>query len=333
MDRRSLRALVALLVLVPALAGCTNEDHTKAPPEVIEAVADTRPTSWAPGDYWAYAATFQSNKTYHIALIVHETTDGGFRLGSNLSSGFFGLPFSGNVTQELNPEIGGSVWPMFRFPLSDGMTWEYSMFGHDAKTTAHATVVRLPDGTSEPGFRFESSSFGQVFARYDYAPSVGWFTRLELIEPTDRTQVLDVRLEDHGARFGGGYYVERVIDRVRIEYPATVPGEAVVRVPAGYLRVHVTLTAQSSAGVADARVEDARGHVLAEARVAAKGLVSDRATAHAGGQWTLHHAGSGLASVYVEVTGVQAAGAGRPPPAGAVEPVDMADLLASAARA
>lgn len=303
------KALLALaLLFAPTLfAGCTNADESRAPHDVIQAVADTRAMTWARGNYWSYAATFHQEKTYHIALVVHDARDDGFRLGSNVSSGFFGLPFSGNVTRGLNPEIGGEVWPMFEFPLNDGKTWEYSMFGYDATTTAYAAVIDVPGVGEVAGYRFEATAYGQVFARYDYAPVVGWFTRLELIEPSDRTQVLDVRMTGFGPAWGRDYYVERVIRAMTITYPTSLPGEVEVVIPEGYERVHATLTARATAGVADARLVDAQGRTLAEARAVAKGIVSDRATADTGGlRWSLAHTGSGAATIYVEVTGVRA---------------------------
>ena len=323
-------ALCALLAAPLLMAGCTNEDTTRASPEVIRAVANTEATSWEQGNWWAYRATFHQNRTYDIALVVHEARQDGFRLGSNLSSGFFGLPFSGNVTTELNPQIGGKVWPMFQFPLSDGMSWTYNLFGYDAETTAYAAMVDVPGLGPRPGFRFESTSYGQVFARYDYALEVGWFTRLELIEPTDRTQVLDVRLDTFGTRYGGGYFVERVIKTVDVTYPGSIPGQIEVVVPKGFQRVHVSLTAEATAGVVDAKVVDAAGRSVVEARAVGKGLSAQRATLREGGhRWTLEHAGSGVAGLYLEVTGVRAAGASPVAWQRTDERVDLAALLAS----
>lgn len=306
MQRRAL-PLAALLLLPVLLAGCTNEDRTRASPEVIRAVADTVALPWARGSYWAYDATFTSGRTHAIALVVHEAREDGFRLGSNRSSGFFGLPFSGNVSADLNPEIGGVEWPMYRFPLSDGASWSYAMFGHDATTTAYAAMVRLPDGSDEPGFRLEASSYGQVFARYDYSPTTGWFTRLELVDPGKREQVLDVRLTDHGAAWGRAYYVERVIRAVRIAYPnAAPPAEVPVDVPSGYARVRATLTVQAAAGALDATLGTEGGASLAEARVLGKGLASDRADLPPGARTLLlRQVGAGAASLYLEITGIR----------------------------
>lgn len=297
---------LAALALSLALAGCTTTDETRAPPEVVEAVANTHATRWDPGDWWAYRATFHRNATYDIALVVHEGGAEGFRVGSNVSSGFFGLPFNGNVSTELNPRIGADEWPMYRFPLDDGKTWSYTLFGYDATTTAYAALVDVPGKGKVPGFRLESSTLGQVFAKYDYSPQTGWFTRLELIEPSKREQVLEVRLAGYGDHYGRAYFVERVIETIRIDYPG-VPGSVDVRIPDGYARIHATLSVATTAGAMKASLK-LGDVVLADAQAVGKGAASDRATVRRGGTWTLDHAGAGQGVVYLEVTGISSMG-------------------------
>lgn len=305
------RIVLALALLLPlALAGCTNEDRSRASQEVIQAVANIQPTTWTPGDHWNFRATFGNERVYHIAIVVHESDARGFRLGSNVSSGFFGLPFSGNVTRDFNPEISGKVWPMYQFPLVDGKEWSYTMFGYDAKTTAYAALIDVPGHGRVPGYRLEASSYGQVFARYDYSPVTGWFTRLEIVDPSTREQKLEAVMDSFGSDFGGGYFVERVIRSARITYPATeAPAPIPIEIGAGYLRVRSSLTAEATAGVVDARVENDQGATVLEARATGKGVGTDRATSEGGGaRWTLHHAGAGVGEVYVEVTGVKLEG-------------------------
>jgi hypothetical protein len=307
--RTPFSALLAVALALPlALAGCTTEDHTKAAPDIIQAVAHTRAMSWEKGNYWEYRATFHGDAVHDIALVVHQARADGFRLGSNLSSGFFGLPFSGNVSSELNPQIGPDEWPMFRFPLEDGKTWEYAMFGYDATTTAHATLIEIPGHAPAPGFRLESSSMGQVFARYDYSPQSGWFTRLELIEPTDRERLLLVELTGFGTDFGRPYYQEEIIAVSRIDHP-TPPGSERVTVPSGYTAVHARLTVETSSGILEAKLKTAHGRVIAHARALGKGAESDTAaTDGRATTWTLDHLGAGVGLVYLEVTGVTLVG-------------------------
>ncbi|HUR68942.1 MAG TPA: hypothetical protein VM370_06815 [Candidatus Thermoplasmatota archaeon] len=317
MPPRALGLLVLALV-VPAFAGCTSRAGEGAPaaPDVVEALADTRAMDWSKGNWWAYHASIE-NKSFDVALIVHDARADSFRVGTNLSTGFFGLPWSGNVTGDLNPRIGGDEWKLYDFPLEDGKTWSYKMLGHDATTLARATTYHVPGIGLRPGFRLESSSYGHVFARYNYVPEVGWFTRLQLIEPTDGHTVLDAQLTAFGTDWQAAYYVEETIQDVHVDFPAA-PGSAYVTIPDGYLQVRATLIAESQAGLVDAQLKDVHGRLLANARVLAKGADAERASARMRGAttWTLETAGVGTGSVHLEITGLSATGplAGASPP-------------------
>ena len=305
-------AVVLILPLAPfAMSGFTNAaDAPQAPVEVVKAVENTRATGWQRGNYWAFHVTFESGRARDLAVVVHEASAEGFRLGSNVSSGFFGLPFNGNVTKELNPEIAGEVWPMFQFPLSDGMRWSYEMLGYEAETVARAAVIDVPGVGPSPGFSFEATSYGQVFARYEYASVVGWLTRFELIEPTTRQTVLLASLSHFGPEYGRGYFVEKQLERVRVEYPVDLPGIVRVRVPDGVEHVRATLVARSSLGFADARLEDQYGRTLVNATAAGAGIATDRATMKGGeARWLLRHAGAGPGVIVLDITGLVEVGA------------------------
>lgn len=326
---RRLALLIALLFLAGALSGCLARGERD--PELVQAVAGTRAMSWAPGNYWAYKAVFDEEFAFEATLIVHRVDALGFHLGSNASAGFFGLPFTGNVSSSLNPRIGPDEWPLFQFPLEDGKSWTYSMWGHSATTTAFAALVDVPGVGQVPGFTFESRAYGQLFARYDYTSVTGWFTRLELIEPSDGHRVLDVTLTAYGPDYGQAYYVEEAIRTVRITCPAA-PGELTIEIPDGYLRVHALLTAEATGGAVDARLETEGGRVLAHARALAKQATADRASA-AGqtGAWRLGHVCAGANAdavdgaggepllngrIYLEVTGLSPTGPlAKEPPA------------------
>lgn len=322
--RRRFALALALLMLAGAFAGCLARGAPERDPDLVQAVAGTRAMSWEPGNFWAYRAVFDEEVTFEATLIVHRVDGLGFHLGSNASAGFFGLPFTGNVTPSLNPRIGPDEWPLYQFPLEDGKSWTYSMWGHTATTTAFAALVTLPDGTQAPGFTFESRAYGQLFARYDYTSATGWFTRLELIEPSDGHHVLDVTLTAFGPDYGQAYYVEEPIRTVHLTCPAA-PGEIAIDVPDGFLRIHALLTAEATGGAVDARLETEGGRVLAHARALAKQAVADRASsAGQSGAWKLGHLCGGAnldgpdasgdrspllsGRIYLEVTGLAPTG-------------------------
>lgn len=302
----------ALLVAALTLAGCLT-DEGAPPADVARAVADTRAMDWSPGNWWAYRATV-GNVSFDVALIVHERSDDGFHLGTNITAGFFGLPFHGNVSRALNPEVAGAEWPLYRFPLADGKTWDYEIFGYRASTTARAAMIEVPGAGPQPGFRLVATSYGRVFAQYDYVDSVGWFTSLALIEPTKQETLLTAKLTDHGATYGASYHVERVVREVRIGYPAP-PGSLEVDIPSGLGRVEARLLVGSGAGVIVAGLRDSAGRPLADAQVLGKGVATDSAGAsgRTARTWTLEHKGAGQGEVLLVVTALVPVGEPSPP--------------------
>lgn len=326
--QRSLPLAGLALLVVAALVAPSNEAPPAASPEVVEAVANTEPMTWSAGNYWSYQTTFPSGKVRDIALVVSEARADGFKLGSNVSAGFFGFPFNGNLTPDLNPEIAGEVWPMFSFPLSDGASWSYEIFGYTATTVARATVLDVPGIGEHAGFRLEASSYGRVFASYDYSPVANFLTRIEIIEPTTGERLLHAQLIEFGTAFGAGYFVQDVIADIRLDYPADLPGVASVGIRDGYAKLHATLLAKASVGTTVARLEDARGRLLLDARQVGEGGALDSATLPGGADtWTLRHVGVGEGGVRLQITGVRATGmAGA---AAQAERIDLAALLQS----
>lgn len=299
--------LLAVVLVVAALAGCAGH-ATRADPRLVQAVANTHADRWQAGDWWSYRATINGNRTFDVDLVVDRVKPDGFTLGTNTSAGFFGLPFLGNVTKGLNPVIGDEVWPMFQFPLSEGATWSYHLWGHDAKAEAHATVVDVPGQGPQPGFRITATSLGQVFARYDYAPGPGWFTHLEVVDPGKGGKaVLVADLRDFGGNYRGLYFIEETLAATRYEAPAGgLPLARTMEVPPTGSPVRVHLSVTWTAGACDATLTDETGQAVAHAQVAGQGQASADATLETGAR-TLkldpRCAGSGV--VYVVATGVR----------------------------
>lgn len=310
------------------LAGCASPQAPEASGAALAAPATTRSMDWSSGNWWSYRATI-GNASVDVALIVHERTADGFRLGTNLSVGFFGLPFNGNVTPELNPRIGPEVWPLFAFPLADGKEWAYELFGYEAKTIAKAADVHVATLGTRPGYVLEATSFRQVFARYEYAPDAGWFTRLQLIEPTDGSTVLLAELTNFGTDWGQAYYVEEVIRSARIDYPA-LPSAFDIEVPEGYLQARATLATRLATGALAATLRDDDGRVLARAETLIRGTNVDRASAHTqgGATWRLDHRGAGVGAIFLEITGLSATGP-LAAPADDAPALDLSKLLQS----
>lgn len=314
-----MRAAPAAFVFV-LLAGCAAQADTGDEAAESALARTPRAMDWSPGNWWAYQANI-SGIVVDVALIVHEARADGYRLGSNLSIGFFGLPFHGNLTKELNPRIGPEVWPLYAPPLAEGKEWAYTLFGYDAKSTVRDAAA---------SFELEATSFGQTFARYDFTPEVGWFTRLDLIEPTNGTTVLSARLTAYGPDWGQAYYVEETLIETRLPYPA-LPGRETIDVPAGYLQVSGELIGTAAVGAltGELRMED--GQHLAQVSVVGRGSQTDRVLLQPRGAmtWTLDHAGAGVGSLYLHLTGLSASGPLSAPTTTDAPRLDLAELLQS----
>lgn len=311
--------LLALLVAHDALPRLTSTTlAAEAPPEVVAAVENTEAGAWRVGNWWSFDVRFESGAQRDVAIVIHEARADGFRLGSNASNGFFGLPFNGNMTLDHNPEIAGETWPMLQFPLSDGMSWDYTMLGYEATTTARAAIVHAPGLGDHPGFQFEAASYGQTFARYTYSPLVGWITSIEIIEPSTRVTLLSATLTAFGPAFGQSYYVEETVARVLLRYPETMPGDRHVEVPDGYDALRVTLVSDADAGAVTATLRDGRGRTIASATSVGGAATLDRAEVESGAAtWTLRQVGAIDGRVTLEVTGVREVGADATGPTGA----------------
>lgn len=298
-------ARILLLVLLAASAGCLGAAQEATPPAPAAAAPAKAPAmDWSPGTWWAYTGHVQG-VPFDVTIVVGEETPTGYLLGTNLTSGFFGLPWSGNASRDRNPVLAGEEWPLFRFPLADGATWGYEMRGYDATATARAASIPGPDGAQHAGYAIEARSWGQTFARYDYAEDLGWFSRLQLIEPTDGSTVLEATLVAYGGEYDDVLYVERVLRDLTVAYPG-LPGEVDVRIPAGALEVHAVLTARAQTGVVSATLVDGAGRALAQATALGRAEATERVASSGGSalSWRLQHAGAGLGEVHIEVTGV-----------------------------
>ncbi|GEM_PF-6987630 len=300
-----MRAATSLLLAVLLLAGCL--DHAASPTVSPQAAPLLKAERWQAGDWWSYHATLHGNLSVDMDLIVDRVKPDGFTLGSNASYGFFGLPFLGNLTRGLNPEIADEVWPMLQLPLADGQSWSYRFWGHEARATAHAATIQVPGAGPEVGFHVEASSLGQTFARYDYAPTPGWLTHLEIVDPgKGGQQVLVADLTGFGANYHGLYYVEETLASLRYSAPTSLPLPMPLDVPPADSGVRAHLSIAWTAGACDATLLDDAGQPLAHAQVLGAGAATDEAPAARGAhRWTLDPKCAGVGTIHVVVTGVK----------------------------
>ncbi|MHB8604310.1 MAG: hypothetical protein ACYDCK_03560 [Thermoplasmatota archaeon] len=318
--------LFAFTLLVSS--GCLAASH--AAPLAMTTGAPTSVFDWHPGAWWTYVARFEGdNRTYDVALVVDRVSPTAYVVGSNLSGGFFGLPFDGNVSRAgLNPTIAGQEWPLFEFPLADGKTWTYTLLGYPVVATAHVAPVDLAPGLKTTGFSIDASSYGRLFARYTYAPAAGWFTRLTIFEPTNGTVAADVRLTGEGASWARDYFVETPVAHFAASYPST-DTSATFRIASRASHLLGTLVVEGDAGAFSAKVTDPDGHPVLAADVLGRGLAIDRRGFDAvAGEWRLDALAAGVGNLRLDVFALESkqGNAGVPP---AIESSAIARAVAS----
>ncbi|HWG91776.1 MAG TPA: hypothetical protein VNZ52_13080 [Candidatus Thermoplasmatota archaeon] len=334
--------LAALLVAAAMLsAGCLA-----APQKMFDwtprssSMGSVEPTDWEKHNWWGYKATFKSGKHLHVALVVSEETRDFFVLGTNSTSGFFGLPFAGNVTRaDKNPVIAGEEWKLFQFPLAVGKKWEYTMLGYPALADVVGDVeITLPGIPKHQGFRIEAFSYGQLFARYTYSPVTKWFTELTLYEPTNGEAVVTVELKEFGRRYTSDFYVQVPLEIYQATFPALDDGDA-FRIEGPYKSLTTYLSLRGELGEFRARLRDPGGSAILEAEVHGQGAYLDRKTVtHRNGEWEVEHLGLGKGTLRMEIYGLAKTRAGSPlkavlAPDDEGERVDFAGLLGRAAPA
>lgn len=217
MRRRAL--LLATVLLALPLAGCADNGPTDGDdgetPTGPPAAAIPR---WNLGDAWTYKVrTFEFPETTSTMLVYDDD-------GNNYHIG---------VTEEqqalvhalfnVNPQLGriqkgnlavyeaGEPRAMYRFPITDGDTWQTDLFVsiHGGRLNAEATWSdAIATGLGpKPGYEIVATN-GQGFeVRYDYIPEIGWFSKLHVTD-ADGTVLHDLRVTGHQReRAGTAYFV------------------------------------------------------------------------------------------------------------------------------
>lgn len=269
-----------------------------------------RPT-WSTGDWWSFRVEVPSGGSAASTFVVHDAGPEGYKMGSNGTHGFFGIPFHGRLEPDLDPHVAGEVWDMFRFPLRDGQTWTQQFLGHPVTTEVASAELEAPDGETVDGYELTVQAYGSRIASYTYAPDLGWLTSFTLRDPETGDPLAWANLTDRGADYGNRYLIQERVQEVERSYPGDAPGEAAVPVEAKGTELVASLAASSGPGVAEASLEDPHGNEVA--RVEASGQDVDEAqvtTAVQAGEWTLDHRGLGSGHVGVQIHVVREAGAG-----------------------
>jgi hypothetical protein len=227
------RALVAVSVLALLLSGCASK--TAAP--ATGALPSTGPGAmtgmdanhamapqWKVGQWWDHHWYFgpQDTTGFMVKSIVVSNGTDGMRLATDdpldaASHSSFYFHDQGVMGPDWSVrDFGGAFqFPWYSFPLKDGKTWtahEENLDFNLQKVSRDLTLKATAINGTMGAFMIEASTAEGLRARYDYQPSIGWFSEYRAYDPAnpDPTQY-NARMvnEKQGQSWTGTYYIAK----------------------------------------------------------------------------------------------------------------------------
>lgn len=226
------RLAVLLGLLAATLAGCSD------PPAVDDLVGDddagdvdlaavttAQAPVWSIGQYWDHRWYFgpQDTSGFVVKAIVVENGSNGYRLATDeaidaASHASFYFHDQGTMSTSdwtVRDADGAFTFPWYSFPLTDGKSWsareenlDFNLQRVSRDLVMTASAINGTDGA----FLIEARDGGGLRARYDYQPSLGWFSEYTAFDPTveDEGQ-WQVRMvnEAQGKGWTGTWYAAR----------------------------------------------------------------------------------------------------------------------------
>lgn len=193
----ALRASLAFLAALAFASGCAAPEKVDVPSDPAAPVLDAgdaegapvagdagAPPRWRVGDWWTYSVEYvQPPQTFDMTIVVYGVEGADWLVSStdraqNIAAEFSHYPTLGAWSANLEGTIHGAKIPFFKWPLTDGKTWDDPYRGIPATWAAKTSDVQTPKGRV-PGFDVAMKADDGQYANYSYAPSVGWFTKLE----------------------------------------------------------------------------------------------------------------------------------------------------------
>ncbi|HUR26351.1 MAG TPA: hypothetical protein VM327_10105 [Candidatus Thermoplasmatota archaeon] len=251
------RTALAVSLLALGLAGCSSDppaadDGTPTPADGSGsgpgpgagdgAAVDGSAPQWTVGQWWDHKWFFgtTASEPFTVKTIVAEDLGPSFLVATddNLTSalhGAFLFPTLGVFPKgEVTATVGDSSWPWYHFPLSDNQTWTDTIVSRDGSGTAssgfsitatvHAAAEIVTTVGTKPGFEVEARSAGKLFARYDYVPAIGWFSRATFydVAATEETPQFILETSQVGQDYRGPYF-DSVGDVLSTHFNLLVP--------------------------------------------------------------------------------------------------------------
>ncbi|HWG89758.1 MAG TPA: hypothetical protein VNZ52_02820 [Candidatus Thermoplasmatota archaeon] len=299
--------LTALSILALLTAGCLGSDSGTAPGSKTtdKPLGATEAPWWKEGDYFTFEVSRngEAPRTQKLVTFDNDSKTAHFWLGvadRNLAlehALYDTNPLLGRIHYyHLSPHERGMHAVMYSWPLEDGKTFDGSLFDRNWSMKVKADTVRTPKG-SEPGYVVTGTSPDDgASIRYNYVPSVKWFTELE-VKSANGKPLLSAKLKESGTDAKGTYHFLRGRDFYkRIQDTASGTREDPVEVGEDVNSLAVKLDLKTS-GPLQVQLLDPSGRVQYSGGTASPtgGTVKDakEIPTPARGTWTLRYVATG----------------------------------------
>lgn len=218
--------------LVMALAGCSDapgtdsllDDAPVTSANELGTTALAAAPQWAVGQSWDHHWYFgpQDTQGFVVKAIVVENSSAGYRLAtdepsdaaSHASFYFHDQGLMSTADWTVRDADGAFAFPWYNFPLEDGKTWrgreenlDFNLERVSRDLTMTATAINGTPGA----FSVEARDGQGLRARYDYQPSIGWFSEYLAFDPAGNGTQWQVRMvnEGQGKGWTGTYYTAK----------------------------------------------------------------------------------------------------------------------------
>ncbi len=323
--------LTGTLMVLLLLSGCfgSSDEEPGEPAQGDETVnPDLRldisapPPEWALGLSWKYAVEIPGLPTSRFVMGVAEDQGNLWIVATEnrtkaLHHALYSTnPVLGRITKTgLSPYQSGEPVEMFRFPLTDRLTWTGTFF--DESMTFEAVyddaVLTLPN-VYLPGFRLQATAASGAKVVYNYVEAVQWFTDFQYYNASGAKQI-HLSLEDYGDPFRGAFHFLRgkdlLVDSFRASTDATAPPTFDVTADDGFGKVAVGIVAEGqgdTSAVVNLTLKDPAGTV----RLSKNYILPDQELAThmeeipvAEGTWTVEVVLVGTASLEARFVGLR----------------------------
>lgn len=172
--------------------------------------------AWEVGQSWTHEWTIGAGTAFTVKSIVAENTSSDYLLATDdeetagLAAAFF-FPDIGRMSKsDWTVRDGDYAFPWYNFPLEDGKTWSATEqnLGFDLGPVTRSLQLRAVSA-GDGRFTIEATENGVPRARYDYDPTLEWFSKYEsLSQSEDGATVTDFSIitVSSASGFTGTYY-------------------------------------------------------------------------------------------------------------------------------